>query len=119
MLIRVTIEGFLHPLVWCEALHSEKFQMCNAITMLSPFFLYLYSYSLAPGVSFDLLQRLYKLEHHTVLCCSAHIRYMHCGPAGLSVMITPGPLAINQLLWGTGLVYMHSKNWKWLWILVA
>ena len=58
-------------------------------------------YSLAPGVSFDLLQRLYKLEHHTVLCCSAYIRYMHCGPdictAGLSVMITPGPQAINQL----------------------
>ena len=58
-------------------------------------------YSLAPGVSFDLLERLYKLEHHTVLCCSAYIRYMHCGPdictAGLSVMITPGPQAINQL----------------------
>ena len=55
---------------------------------------YIYNnYSLAPGVSFDLLQRLYKLEHHTVLCCS--------GPdictAGLSVMITPGPQAINQL----------------------
>ena len=58
-------------------------------------------YSLAPGVSFDLLQRLYKLEHHTVLFCSAYIRYMHCGPdictAGLSVMIIPGPQAINQL----------------------
>ena len=58
-------------------------------------------YSLAPGVSFDLLQRLYKLEHHTVLCCSAYIRYMHCGPdictAELSVMITPAPQAINQL----------------------
>ena len=44
---------------------------------------------------------LYKLEHPTVLCCSAYIRYMHCGPdirtAGLSVMITPGPQAINQL----------------------
>ena len=61
----------------------------------------MYYYSLVPGVSFDLLQRLYKLEHHTVLCCSAYIRYMHCGPdictAGLSVMITPGPQAINQL----------------------
>ena len=58
-------------------------------------------YSLAPGVSFDPLECLYKLEHHTVLCCSACIRYMHCGPdictAGLSVMITPGPQAINQL----------------------
>ena len=56
-------------------------------------------YSLTPGVSFDLLQRLYKLEHPTVLCCSARIKYMHCGPhkctAGLSVMITPGPQAIN------------------------
>ena len=58
-------------------------------------------YSLAPGVSFDLLQHLYKLEHPTVLCCSARIRYMHCGPdvytAGLSVMIKPVPQAIYQL----------------------
>ena len=58
-------------------------------------------YSLVPGVSFDLLQHLYKLEHPTSLCCSAYIRYMHSGPdigtAGLSVMITPGPQAINQL----------------------
>ena len=57
-------------------------------------------YSLAPGVSFDLLQHLYKLEHPTVLCSSACIRYRHCGPdictAGLSVMITPEPQAINQ-----------------------
>ena len=62
---------------------------------------YVGCYILAPGVSFDLLQRLYKLEHHTVMCCSAYIRYMHCGPdiwtAGLSFMITPGPRAINQL----------------------
>ena len=67
---------------------------------LSPY-VYETSYSLAPSVSFDLLQCLYKLEHHTVLCCSAYIRYMHCGPdictAGLSVMIIPGPQAINQL----------------------
>ena len=42
--------------------------------------MYVCIYSLAPGVSFDLLQRLYKLEHHTVLCCSAYIGYMHCGP---------------------------------------
>ena len=64
-------------------------------------FMFIIIYSLAPGVSFDLLKRLYKLEHPTVLCCSACIRYMHCGPdictAGLSVMITPGPQAINQL----------------------
>ena len=56
------------------------------------------AYSLAPGVSFDLLERLYKLEHHI---CNACIRYKHCGPdictAELSVMITPGPQAINQL----------------------
>ena len=63
--------------------------------------IFLYNtYSLAPGVSFDLLQHLYKLEHPTVLCCSPYIRYMHCGPdictAGLSVMITSGPQAINQ-----------------------
>ena len=49
----------------------------------------------------DLLQCLYKLEHPNILCCNAHIRYMHCGldicTAGLSVMITPGPQAINQL----------------------
>ena len=61
----------------------------------------LYTNSLAPGVSFDLLQHLYKLVHPTVLCCSARIRYMHCGPdvcnVGLSVMITPGPQAIYQL----------------------
>ena len=62
----------------------------------------LFTYSLAPGVSSDLLQHLYKLEHHTVLCCSAYIRYMHCGPdnictAELSVMITPGPQAINHI----------------------
>ena len=31
----------------------------------------MYIYSLAPGVSFDLLQRLYKLEHPTSLCCRA------------------------------------------------
>ena len=63
-------------------------------------------YSLAPGVSFDLLQHLYNLEHPTSLCCSAYIRYMHCGPdigaagadigtVGLSVMKTRGPQATN------------------------
>ena len=58
-------------------------------------------YILAPGVSFDFLQCLYKLEHPTVLCCSACIRYMHCGPdictAGLCFMITAGLQAINRL----------------------
>ena len=80
------------------------------------YILCMYIYSLAPGVSFDLLQCLYKLEHHTVLCCSAYIRYMHCGPdiictAGLSVMITPGPQAINQLkhpIVRDLVVYTHS-----------
>ena len=37
---------------------------------------------------------------------------MHCGPdictAGLSVMISPGPQAINQLL-GSGLVYALGR----------
>ena len=70
-------------------------------------------YSLAPGVSFDLLQHLYKLEHHTSLCCRASdictvgqiyalwARYRHCGAdigtAGLSVMKTRGAQATNQL----------------------
>ena len=49
---------------------------------------------------FPLIIYIYKLEHPTVLCCSARIRSMDCGPdictAGLSVMITPGPQAIKH-----------------------
>ena len=72
-------------------------------------------YSLAPGVSFDLLQRLYKLKHPTSLCCRAYISYMHCGPdigiAELSVTITPGAQAINQLkhpIFRDLAIYPHS-----------
>ena len=32
--------GLHNRLVWSEALHSEQFQLCNAIPILSPFFLY-------------------------------------------------------------------------------
>ena len=37
---QVAVKGLHHQLVWCEALHSEQFQMCNVIPILSPFFLY-------------------------------------------------------------------------------
>ena len=39
--------------VWCEALHSEQFQMCNAIPILPPFFLY------HPYIPHFLIQRIF------------------------------------------------------------
>ena len=85
------------PALWSIQKHAYSLEWLHIYIL----YLCIILYSLAPGVSFDLLQHLYKLEHPTVLCCSASIRYMHCGPdictAGLSVMITSGPQAINQL----------------------
>ena len=49
-------------------IHNDAVKSYHMITLI---FVLLPYYSLAPGVSFDLLQRLYKLEHPTLLCCSA------------------------------------------------
>ena len=55
-----------------------------------------FAYSLAPGVSFDLLQHfLYGAAVHISDICTVG-QIIIC-TAGLSVMITPGPQAINQL----------------------
>ena len=47
------IWGLHNRLVWCEALHSEQFQLCNAIPILSPFFLY------HPYIPHSLIQRIF------------------------------------------------------------